>query len=148
MPKCHTNFKDGIEVVGPTTFQGYDGLGLSSVIAKKYLHLCYFELWWINTFYIKIHLLKNPIDKVAKRKMTYHKSSTEIKTHRERVWQDTKPNSLGISHVHKPKYYGSKKILDSILLGSAMCQAQSHMSLVRCQTQFSWTWLRAELKCI
>jgi len=35
MPKCHTNFKDGIEVVGPTTFQGYDGLGLSSVIAKK-----------------------------------------------------------------------------------------------------------------
>jgi hypothetical protein len=78
-------------------------------LQKKYLHLCYFELWWINAFYIKIHLLKNPIDKVANRKMTYHKSSTEIKTHRERVWQDTKPNSLGISHAQNLNIVGLKR---------------------------------------
>jgi hypothetical protein len=35
MPKYHTNFKGGNEVVSPTTFQGYDGLDLPSVIAKK-----------------------------------------------------------------------------------------------------------------
>jgi len=65
-------------------------------------------------FMLKSIYLKGP-DREAKRRMTHYKSSTKVKTYGERIWQNTRPNSLGLNHTLGPNTCGSGKMSNPTL---------------------------------
>jgi hypothetical protein len=70
----------------------------------------------------------------AERKTIHYKSSTWVKTHGNKSWQNLKLNFIRLNHALDPNTYVSGKMLDRVLLDLPTCRASSLTDLVRYQT--------------
>ena len=64
------------------------------------------------------------------------------------VQQDVIPNFIGLGYALSLSTHGFSKTSGPTSLGSTTCLTQMLVGLVRYQTQFYWTWLRAEPMCL